>query len=149
MRDVAPAVRRATRRDVDDILGLERHFPGDRMTRAGLLRLLRRPSAKIWVYGRAPVLGALVLLTRRGASVARIYSLVVEPQARGQGIGQQLVQTAEQAARRARKRTVSLEVREDNAAARALYARLGYIEACRMRGYYDDGMDGLRLRKAL
>ena len=42
-------IRRATRRDLDALVELEQGFPGDRMTRAGLSRLLARDSAEIWV----------------------------------------------------------------------------------------------------
>lgn len=42
-----------------------------------------------------------------------------------------------------------LEVATTNAAARALYARAGYDEVGRRRGYYADGGDALILRKAL
>lgn len=146
----APAIRRARRPDVDGILDLERHFPSDRMSRASLLRLLRRPSAQLWIARDADaILGALVLLTRADTKIARIYSLVVAPQARGRGIAQQLVLAAERSAQRLRRSAMSLEVRADNDAARGLYARLGYDEWQRMAGYYEDGMDGLRLRKPL
>jgi ribosomal protein S18 acetylase RimI-like enzyme len=147
----APAIRRARPGDVGALLDLERHFPGDRMSRPSLRRLLRRPSASVWV-AQAPdrtLLGALILLTRVNTSVARIYSLVVAPQARGQGIAQRLVQAAERAARRGGRQTMSLEVRVDNQAARALYARLGYQEQMLLLDYYEDGAEGIRLRKAL
>ncbi len=42
-----------------------------------------------------------------------------------------------------------LEVSEQNAPARALYARLGASEAGRRRRYYPDGSDALVLRLAL
>jgi ribosomal protein S18 acetylase RimI-like enzyme len=90
-----------------------------------------------------------VLLTRRGSSLARIYSVVVDAAARGQGLGAKLVSQAEAAARAAGCRAILLEVRVDNRAAAALYARAGYLQAARLRGYYDDGSDGVRLRKSL
>lgn len=148
----AVAIRPARTADVDGVLALERHFPGDRMSRAALRRLLRSPSARLWVVQtrRPPVIaGAIILLTRANSGVARIYSLVVDPAQRGLGLGRRLVMSAERAARAAGLVTMSLEVREDNAAARALYARLGYVERQRLPGYYDDGGDGLRLRKVL
>lgn len=146
------AIRPARIADVDGVLALERHFPGDRMSRAALRRLLRSPSARLWVaQTRRPavIAGAIILLTRANSGVARIYSLVVDPELRGFGLGRRLVGTAERAARSAGLSTMSLEVREDNAAARALYARLGYCEHARLSGYYEDGAAGLRLRKAL
>jgi len=146
-------LRRAGAADVPGILALEALFPTDRISPRGLRRLLRVPSARIWVaVGPAPqraVLGALVLLTRSGSGVVRIYSLAVSPPARGLGLAKALVQRAERAARRDGKHSVSLEVRADNAAARVLYARLGYVERARLPRYYEDGSDGLRLRRRL
>jgi ribosomal-protein-alanine N-acetyltransferase len=43
---------------------------------------------------------------------------------------------------------IFLEVREDNEAARALYAQAGFTEAGRRQGYYS-GVDGLVLRRNL
>lgn len=146
-----PRLRRARAGDVDGMLDLERHFPGDRMSRASVRRFLRVPSARVWVVDAPPhgLVGALILLVRRNSTTARLYSVVVDPRARGLGLGRRLVQAAERGAREAGCDAVSLEVREDNAAARALYARLGYAERQRLPGYYDDGGNGLRLRKAL
>lgn len=42
-----------------------------------------------------------------------------------------------------------LEVAADNDAARALYAKLGFVEAGRRHGYYGDGADALVLRHSL
>ncbi|MFT4048123.1 MAG: GNAT family N-acetyltransferase [Solimonas sp.] len=145
-------LRRARSGDVDGILDLERHFPGDRVSRASVRRFLRIATARVWVVEATQprlVVAALILLTRAGSATARIYSIVVDPQARGLGLGRRLVRTAERGARVAGCDAVSLEVREDNVAARALYASLGYVEHERLAGYYDDGGDGLRLRKAL
>lgn len=143
-------LRRATPADAAALVALEQFFPGDRMSAASVRRFLRVPSAAVWVVEQGgSVCASLILLTRRGSAVARIYSLVVAPSARGQGLGVQLVQTAERAARRAGCHAVSLEVRADNRAARSLYAGLGYREHARLPGYYEDGAAGLRLRKPL
>lgn len=143
-------LRRARASDIDGILALEQHFPGDRMSRASLRRLLRVTSACLWVISAERcIVAALVLLTRRGSSVARIYSVVVDPAQRGLGLGHRLVEVAERGARAVGCSAISLEVREDNTAARALYAKLGYLEQRRLPGYYEDGADGLRLRKLL
>ncbi len=143
-------VRRAGRGDIPALLMLERHFPGDRMSERSMRHLLAAPSAAIWVARDGSVtLGSLVLLTRRNSGVARIYSVVVDPEARGQGIAGRLVAAAERFARLGKKALMSLEVRADNAPARALYRRVGYAETATLRSYYEDGADGLRLRKPL
>lgn len=146
----APAIRSAQRHDAAGILALESLFPSDRLSPASVRRLLRSPSSRVWVAGRGPgLVAALILLTRRGSRVARIYSLAVHPAARGQGLARALVQRAQVYAARAGCERMVLEVRTGNRPARALYAGLGYVPAARLPGYYDDGGDGLRLQRPL
>lgn len=151
-------IRRGRAADAPAILALEEHFPGDRMSARSVRSLLRSRSALIYVAvdpnpgSGAPghgLAGALILLTRRGSARARIYSIVVSPAARGQGLGRRLVEHAERAARRLGCAAISLEVREDNAPARALYHGLGYTELGRLPEYYEDGGSGVRLRRPL
>jgi ribosomal protein S18 acetylase RimI-like enzyme len=143
-------VRRARHRDDSAILTLEELFPSDRMSLRSVRRFLKSPQARIWVAElNGAVVANLILLLRGNSRVARVYSLVVGPRARGRGFAQRLVRAAETEARRLRLHAIKLEVRADNAAARALYAKLGYVESRSLPGYYDDGADGLELRKDL
>lgn len=76
------------------------------------------------------------ILIRVVADEAEILTLAVQLQARESGLGRALVETgAAEAARRGAVR-LFLEVAEDNTAARALYARTGFVEAGRRAGYY-------------
>lgn len=132
------------------MLALEAQFPGDRMSARAVRDILRSASARVFVAERDGVfLGNLILLLPRRQRSARIYSVVVAPQARGQRIGEQLVLCAEKAARSEGRQFMKLEVRNDNVAAQALYRRLGYSADKALPQYYDDGADGVRLRKAL
>lgn len=121
------------------------------MSRRTLRRFLRVPTAQLLIAEAADgaIVGDLLWLRRNGSGVARIYSVVVAPAARGGRWGERLVLAMEAAARVAGCRCASLEVRADNAAARALYAKLGYRQARALPAYYDDGADGLRLVKEL
>lgn len=142
--------RPAVAADLPALVALEALFPGDRLSARSLRRLLRSPSACLRVVDGADGLaGAAVLLTRAGSRVGRIYSLVVAPSARGRGLARALVAALEEEARRRGCARMRLEVRADNAAARALYATLGYIERTLLPGYYEDGGDGLRLERDL
>ncbi|MGQ0529266.1 MAG: GNAT family N-acetyltransferase [Panacagrimonas sp.] len=143
-------IRRATPADAAAMLALEALFPSDRMSARSIRRFITVSSARVFVALRgSELLGNLVLLLRKGSRAARIYSVVVSPQARGLGIGNRLVEAAERATMREGRDRVSLEVRADNTAARALYAKRGYLEAQRLPAYYDDGTDGLRLLRKL
>lgn len=129
---------------------MESHFPSDRMSARSVRNFLRAPSAHVWVAEAAEELaGSLVLLTRKGVRSARIYSVIVLPHMRGRGLAAKLVAAAETQARKLGLDAVTLEVRDDNVAALALYSKLGYIEEKSLPAFYDDGSDGLRLRKAL
>jgi [ribosomal protein S18]-alanine N-acetyltransferase len=139
---------------IDAIIDLEtRSFsPTDRFARSTWRHLLgtarRRGSAvTLMAVDGTTVIGALNTLLRRDGHTARLYSLAVDPQQRGRGIGGLLVrQLAEQLS--SAITVLSLEVRSDNLAARALYERLGFTLYENLPGYYLDGGDGVRLRVA-
>lgn len=148
---VSGRIRRGSLADVDAVLALEALFPSDRMSRRSVRRFLSVPTAQLLIAenANADVVGNLVWLRRKGSRAARIYSVVVAPAARGQRWGERLVAAMETAAAASGCDRATLEVRTDNLAARALYAKLGYREVRTLPGYYDDGSDGLRLVKTL
>lgn len=143
-------VRAAVPGDAAAILALEAVFPSDRLSAAAVRRLLHSAAVRVWVVEEgSELLGNLILQVPRRWHVARIYSLAVAPAARGRGYARRLLEAAECAARDLHRCALSLEVRADNAAARALYAATGYREVAQLPAYYDDGAAGLRLRKDL
>jgi len=81
---------------------------------------------------------------------AEIANLAVSDDARRGGIGARLLDHAIEAARDRKSRVVFLEVRESNAAARALYSSRGFEVAARRSKYYRKPVeDALVLRRAL
>ncbi len=93
------------------------------------------------------------LIGRAAAGEAELLTLAVAPQARRRGTGARLVQRFLYQARLRGAERAFLEVAEGNAAALALYARAGFAQAGRRRGYYrsPDGQvrDALILTRAL
>jgi ribosomal-protein-alanine N-acetyltransferase len=75
-------------------------------------------------------------LIRVVADEAEILTLAVRPSARRSGLGARLVEAAVVRAAALGAERMFLEVAGDNAAARALYARAGFHEVGRRRGYY-------------
>ncbi len=73
-------------------------------------------------------LTALVVTTRIAERTAHIAQIVVDPLERARGLGTALVRAAAGAAARAGTTRLSLLVASHNAAARSLYARLGFAE---------------------
>ena len=76
------------------------------------------------------------ILIRIVADEAEILTLGVRPEARRQGLGGRLVQSASGRASRLGATRLFLEVAEDNLSARALYDGLGFETAGRRRRYY-------------
>ncbi len=91
---------------------------------------------------------ALVLWHCRGR-VARLYSLAVDPAARGRGTGGRLLDACAEQARERGFEEFRLEVAEANEPALALYRRAGFEPFARRHAYYSDGGDALRLHRWL
>ncbi|CAA9317961.1 MAG: Ribosomal-protein-S18p-alanine acetyltransferase [uncultured Frankineae bacterium] len=78
---------------------------------------------------------------------AFVQTIAVAPAARGTGLGSRLLTALLEEADRRGQRTVSLEVRADNAAAQRLYDRHGFTRTGVRRGYYSGGVDALVLTR--
>lgn len=143
-------IRAATGSDLPALVALEQSFPGDRLTPSNFRYLIARPSAEIWVcVGTDAFLGDAIVLFKKHSRRARLYSLVVAPAARGRGIARTLVRAVEHAAAVRGCNRMSLEVRDDNAVAAALYAKLGYCFVGKIPRYYEDGCQAVRFERAL
>lgn len=77
-----------------------------------------------------------IALGRIAADEAELLTLAVLPEHRRGGVGHALLALFEEEARRRGAAVAHLEVDAGNAAAIALYARRGYMEVGRRRGYY-------------
>ncbi len=83
---------------------------------------------------------------------AELLTLAVVPEARRKGVGAALARAAGAGALMRGAVSMHLEVAEDNSAARALYAKLGYEEAGRRHAYYagaGGSIDAIVMRCAL
>lgn len=144
-------VRSATSADVDALVALENaSFSQDRLSPRQWRRHVGGRSADVWIAERERALaGAAVVFYRRGIDIARLYSIAVAAQARGGGVGASLLAAVERGARARAAHRLRLEVRADNARARALYERSGFQAFGRHRAYYEDGEDAIRYEKRL
>jgi ribosomal-protein-alanine N-acetyltransferase len=117
---------------------------------AELAKLMTNPTVFVLV-SRNPAPQGFVMAWSAGGD-SEILTLAVHPDARRRGVGAALVTAAGVAALVRGAATMHLEVAETNHAARALYAKLGYVEAGRRGAYYagDSGaVDALVLRRDL
>lgn len=148
------ALRLATPSDLDALEGLEnRGFSGDRFTRRQLRHLLQRAHGLTLVVenasGTESLLGYGTLLFRRNSRTARLYSLCVAPEARGQGVGRTLLEALERCGCEQGCERMTLEVRADNRVALGLYRRAGFRLFCWLDDYYEDGCAAWRMVKVL
>ena len=91
-------------------------------------------SAANSVFGSRRLLG--FVLVRRAADEAEILTIAVRTGQRGRGYGRLLMEEALRRLYRDRVAACFLEVDRGNAAALALYRKLGFAEVGRRKGYY-------------
>ena len=144
-------IREARIADLDSLVELEKlSFETDRFHRRQLRYLLTKAQGTVLVHEwQGQVSGALILSWRKNSSVARIVSVAVRPEYRGQGIGTVLVSQAENLARARGLKKLKLEVRQDNQKAISFYEGHGYTRVALQPDYYGDGMAGVCYRKLL
>ncbi|WP_110655053.1 GNAT family N-acetyltransferase [Salinicola halimionae] len=138
--------------DCDALYQLEeRCFDDDRFSRRQIAHLLTRANAVnlLAVSDEQRVVGYGTLLFRRNSVTARLYSFCVDPAARGSGLGRELLQALEDAARERGSQRLLLEVRADNRVAMGLYRRMGFIARRWLDDYYADGCAAWQMDKRL
>lgn len=144
-------IRKAIPSDLAALVALEqRCFDADRISQRQFRYLLTKGNASILVAeAEGQLQGDVVLLFSRATSVARLYSIAVVTEARGQGLGRRLMKAAEAEAWAHHRAYLRLEVRKDNQTAVRLYETLGYRRLGEFSDYYEDHMDAWRLEKSL
>lgn len=93
------------------------------------------------------------IIAQLAADEAEIVSIGVAPDWQRAGLGARLIEGLMRASKKGEAARIFLEVAEDNKAARALYAKLGFSEIGRRKGYYKRGsglsVDALTLALSL
>jgi Acetyltransferases len=145
-------IRAATAGDVDALVHIEnRAFVTDRISRRAFRYLLSRANAATLVEtgddGRPR--GYAMVLFNRGTSLARLYSIAVDPDDHGQGVGGRLLAAAEEVARTRGAVSMRLEVRADADAVKTFYRSRGYRAFAVQSHYYEDDVAAVRMEKAL
>lgn len=144
-------LREARPEDLGALYRLEQVvFSGDRFNRRQLWHLLNRAHAQTLVAEEKQCLiGYGTLLFRQCSRRARLYSLGVDPAARGGGLGRALVAALEEVALACGTTELVLEVRVDNRIALGLYRSMGFRLERWLDDYYTDGCAGWQMRKPL
>lgn len=131
-------IRPASATDVDAIHSIEVASFADPWKRDGFRDLILAGNATVVVAEIAATGVVGFAVSYAAADEAEIANVAVSNSARRAGIGRALVDHVIAAALKGGAATVFLEVRDSNAAARALYIALGFAELARRTAYYSN-----------
>lgn len=125
--------------DLDAVMEIERCSFAEPWTRGLFLRELKLPFSTAVVARRADgVVAGYVCWWRVGDEI-HLLNLAVHPEHRRQGLGRRLLGLLLSAAEEAGMKRVTLEVRQDNLPALALYEAHGFRQVGLRRNYYAPG----------
>lgn len=146
------SVRAATLADMQRVSEIEGDAFSDPWSRAAFERLVAERDPRVLFDVAFSEDGRVVgyVVAWFVIDEGEIANIAVEREARSRGIGTLLLRTVIAEARARKVDTIYLEVRDSNAAARALYASHGFEEIGRRRRYYRRPVeDALVLRLVL
>lgn len=132
--DMVTRMRQMGADDLDRVEAVERVIYSHPWTRGNFADSLAA-GYHCWVLERDSQLAGYAV-TMIAAGEAHLLNLSVAAPLQRQGLGSELLRFVLQLARDCAAVTIYLEVRESNAAARALYARHGFSEVGVRKGYY-------------
>ena len=142
VQPVAPRLVRARPEHAAAIAELAARTLPEAWSAASFARELEREGARAWVaLAEGRVVGHL--LAACAADEAELLSVAVDPDWRRRGLGRRLVAACLRELRADGVRRLTLEVREGNAAARALDAGCGLRAVGRRERYYGEGEDAV------
>jgi [ribosomal protein S18]-alanine N-acetyltransferase len=147
------SIRRFTPRDMDGVLAVEAaSFQRDAYARE-LFQDLYYSCGPLFLvaHRRGTIAGYAVSCLRENAASrgAEIVSLAVLPQERRRGVARGLLMRTLRLLRQSKVHYAVLTVRSDNTAAQSLYRAFGFQRIRRIPHYYEDGSEGIRMRKIL
>ncbi len=155
-------IRPATHDDLEELVRIENvAFVTDRLSRRSFRYLMSEGNAAILVDSpdvRAPdatvpvggaCRGYAIILFNRGTSLARLYSIAVDPAHQRAGLGRALLDAAEEKARRHAAAYMRLEVRADAVDVQRFYHAHGFRKFALQPHYYEDDVAAVRMEKSL
>lgn len=143
--------RKAELEDIPGILSIEQAcFEEDSFSEQQFTYLIKHAKGAFYVLVEHDQVVAYVsLLFHSGTRYLRIYSIAVHPEYRGRRLGQCLMERTLQVAQELKAVKVTLEVKESNAPAIALYMKNGFIPLGIKPHYYHDGSDAVYMQRII
>ncbi|MDR3051531.1 MAG: ribosomal protein S18-alanine N-acetyltransferase [Oscillospiraceae bacterium] len=143
-------IRPMAARDIEEVAAMEQSIFAMPWSRASFERELNEnPVARYLVLeegGRVAAYGGVWLIIDE----AHVTNIAVRPDVRGKGYGEAIARALMKLAGETCMYMITLEVRRSNAAAQALYRKLGFQDVGYRKRYYEDnGEDALIMYAAL
>ena len=144
-------LRSAQMTDLAGLIYLEQQcFDTDRISERSFRRFINKGTSSLLVFVEDyKVLGYSLVLFHQNTSMARLYSLAIDPASRGKGIANALMLACEKDALTHGVVSMRLEVHIHNNAAIALYRKFGYRDFDIYPDYYEDHGAALRMEKPI
>jgi ribosomal-protein-alanine N-acetyltransferase len=140
-------VREADERDLPHLASIEGDSFSEAWDEASLRPWLETERGLALVVDAGPGTAAGYALFLLAPDEAELLRIAVRPGLRRTGLAGRLLLEGLERLRRSGRAVVTLEVRADNRAARALYERFRFLEVGTRRGYYADGCDAVVYRR--
>lgn len=143
-------LRFAHPRDIPALLALENScFKSDRFNDQQFRYLIVQSNALVVVVEKmSKIIAYAVVLFRKNSSLARLYSIAVDPTYQKRGVALLIYKFVEHHTSK-HCNQIRLEVRKDNRRAIHFYKKNGYQPFGQYDNFYTDGEDALRMKKML
>ena len=142
-------IRPARAADLDRIVAIEKaSFDREAYDRQLFVYYLERCGLFL-VAGRGKTVSAYMITCLGGngrQGRAELVSVAVDPRVRKRGVASALLESTLRRLRRRGAARLNLVVRVKNRPAQAFYAKYGFRRVRIVRGYYEDGGDGIAMR---
>ena len=142
-------VRKLRRSDLDRVQQIENASFGEDAYDRNLLAEFFAKCGELFLVAvrQLGVCGYMVTCIR--GERAEVVSIAVAPAARGRGVASRLMESTLRRLRRRKVKRLVLMVKVTNTAAREFYVKFGFERVRLVRGYYEDGADGLLMARSV
>lgn len=120
----------------------------ERYSEEFILYLLENPDNYSVVFEENKKIAGYIIASFH-KNTARVISFAVHPSDRKKGIGQKLLDSAEEKAKKLKTKNIILEVSKENKDAVGFYLSNKYQITGTVKDYYGTGRDGYGMRKTL
>jgi ribosomal-protein-alanine N-acetyltransferase len=123
--------------------------PGIAYSQEELARFIGHRRSRTWVAEEGDEVVGFLVANRARSGIMHVITIDVKQASRRRGVGEALLNAAEEWGRRQGLRAASLETAEENRSAQEFYRKRGYTKLGQVTNYYADGSTAWVMGKAL